>query len=220
MKEERSDFENYQNNEEHDNESNNPTGLGKRLDREQGEVSRQYQKEEDKEAQPISPERESRHEREERDNTHTHVDSDGEEYSHSHDGQHEHSHEKEEEEQEKEEELEEEEEDDFAVLVRRGGKGRAATHGDTVYVFYRGTLKDGTEFDSNFKEERAFSFELGAGEVIQAWDKAFRGMQRGTQARIIAPADYAFGDQAIGDLIPANSTLIFDVEVVGVRPGN
>ena len=74
---------------------------------------------------------------------------------------------------------------------------------------------NGFEFDNNLDEDdEAFTFQVGNGEVIRAWDEAFVGLKQGTVARIITPPDYAYGDQDVGDgLIPPNSTLMFDFVV-------
>ena len=96
------------------------------------------------------------------------------------------------------------------------GNGATCNKGDTVYARYSGKLTNGREFDSSGSDP--LSFKVGAGRVIRAWDEAFVGLKVGCKARIIAPPEYAYGDRDVGNgLIPANSTLIFDIEVVGVN---
>jgi peptidylprolyl isomerase len=98
------------------------------------------------------------------------------------------------------------------------GTGAQAKAGDTVTVNYVGMLPDGTVFDASAKHGQAFSFTLGAGQVIKGWDLGVAGMKVGGKRRLIIPPAEAYGNQAVGGVIPANSTLIFDIELVGVTP--
>lgn len=97
------------------------------------------------------------------------------------------------------------------------GTGAEATSGSTVSVNYVGMLPDGTVFDASDKHGGAFSFALGAGQVIKGWDMGVAGMKVGGKRQLIIPADLAYGNQAVGGVIPANATLIFDVELVDVK---
>jgi len=97
------------------------------------------------------------------------------------------------------------------------GTGTEATSGSTVSVNYVGMLPDGTVFDASDKHGGAFSFALGAGQVIKGWDMGVAGMKVGGKRQLIIPADLAYGNQAVGGVIPANATLIFDVELVEVK---
>ena len=104
------------------------------------------------------------------------------------------------------------------LQIKEDGEGDFVKAGDRVYVYYRGMLTNGDVFDSNENDKYAMSFVVGNDEVIEAWDKAFLSMQVGTAARIVSPPEYAFGNEEMGDgLIPANSTLIFDVEIVDIK---
>ena len=96
------------------------------------------------------------------------------------------------------------------------GTGEAALAGKKITVNYRGTLTNGTEFDSSYKRNEPFSFTLGAGEVIQGWDQGFAGMKVGGKRKLMIPAAMGYGARATG-AIPANSTLIFDVELLSVE---
>ena len=101
-------------------------------------------------------------------------------------------------------------------MIIEEGTGATVNKGDTVYALYSGKLTNGREFDNSGAEP--LSFVVGAGRVIRAWDEAFVGLKVGCKARIITPPEFAYGDREIGNgLIPANSTLIFDIEVVGVN---
>ncbi len=96
------------------------------------------------------------------------------------------------------------------------GKGDEAVAGKNVTVNYKGTLTDGTVFDSSYDKGEPFSFELGAGRVIEGWDEGVVGMKVGGKRVLIIPADMAYGNQSVG-AIPPNSTLIFEVELLEVE---
>lgn len=96
------------------------------------------------------------------------------------------------------------------------GEGAEAAPGDTVSVRYLGRLPDGTVFDATAnRNNEPITFTLGAGQVISGWDKGIAGMKEGGTRRLIIPPAEGYGDRANGP-IPANSTLIFDVELVRV----
>ncbi len=95
------------------------------------------------------------------------------------------------------------------------GTGTEAKSGDTVSVNYVGMLPDGTVFDSS-KQRGPFQFTLGAGQVIQGWDKGVVGMKVGGKRQLIIPPGMAYGSQGAGSAIPPNATLIFEVEMVKV----
>jgi peptidylprolyl isomerase len=98
------------------------------------------------------------------------------------------------------------------------GTGKVAKAGDTVEVHYTGTLTNGKKFDSSRDRNETFSFKLGAGMVIKGWDEGVAGMIEGGKRKLMIPANLAYGDRAIGNgLIPANSELHFDVELVKVK---
>ena len=97
------------------------------------------------------------------------------------------------------------------------GDGRAAKAGDTVSVTYTGYLEDGTVFDSNVDTGTPFEFLLGAGYVIPGWDEGLVGMRVGGRRLLVIPPDLAYGDQAVGDVIPANATLTFEIELLSIK---
>ncbi len=97
------------------------------------------------------------------------------------------------------------------------GSGREARKGDTIDVHYVGTLTNGAEFDSSRKRNEPFSITLGAGEVIKGWDEGIPGMKEGGKRKLIIPPELGYGPRAMGDKIPANSTLVFEVELLKVK---
>lgn len=96
----------------------------------------------------------------------------------------------------------------------RVGTGATAKAGKTVTVNYKGTLENGKMFDQSYGRG-PFSFPLGAGQVIQGWDEGVAGMKVGGKRKLIIPAKLGYGSQDMG-VIPPNSTLIFEVELLGV----
>ncbi len=95
------------------------------------------------------------------------------------------------------------------------GGGAEAKAGDNVTVHYVGTLMDGTMFDASKNHgSTGFTFTLGAGQVIKGWDVGVAGMKVGGKRKLTIPSDMAYGNQAVGGVIPANSDLIFEVELL------
>ena len=97
------------------------------------------------------------------------------------------------------------------------GAGEAATVGKTVVVHYTGWLLDGTKFDSSVDRGTPFEFPLGAGRVIKGWDEGVSTMNIGGKRELIIPPDLAYGAQGAGGVIPANATLKFEVEFLGMK---
>jgi FKBP-type peptidyl-prolyl cis-trans isomerase FkpA len=105
------------------------------------------------------------------------------------------------------------------------GTGVEATPGSRVTVHYTGWLYaknrpegKGAEFDSSRKSGQPFSFKLGGGEVIAGWDQGVAGMRVGGQRRLIIPAAQGYGAKGAGGVIPPGATLLFDVELLDVKP--
>ena len=105
-------------------------------------------------------------------------------------------------------------------IVYEEGDGEVAEKGMTVKVHYTGWLSDkgekGTKFDSSYDRKTPLPFRLGAGRVIRGWEEGIEGMKVGGKRQLIIPPQLGYGNRAMGNVIPANSTLIFDVELVGV----
>ncbi len=99
------------------------------------------------------------------------------------------------------------------------GRGDAPKAGQTIVVHYTGWLEsDGTKFDSSLDRGQPFEFTIGLGQVIGGWDEGLATMQVGGKRRLIIPPDLAYGESgAGGGAIPANATLIFDVELLDIR---
>jgi len=97
------------------------------------------------------------------------------------------------------------------------GEGAEAKSGQTVDVHYTGWLLDGTKFDSSVDRGKPFSFRLGAGEVISGWDEGVLGMKVGGKRKLRIPPERGYGARGAGGVIPPNATLVFDVELLGVR---
>jgi FKBP-type peptidyl-prolyl cis-trans isomerase FkpA len=96
------------------------------------------------------------------------------------------------------------------------GAGAAVNVGDTVSVHYIGTLQNGQEFDNSHKRGQTFQFTVGAGQVIQGWDKGLVGMQVGGERILVIPPDMAYGSEGIGP-IPGGATLVFAIELVEIK---
>ena len=106
---------------------------------------------------------------------------------------------------------------ELTVETLKAGTGAVATSGKKVTVHYTGTLTDGRVFDSSETRQAPFSFLLGAGQVIPGWDKGMEGMKIGERRRLSIPSALAYGEKGAGSIIPPNSPLIFEVELLNVE---
>jgi FKBP-type peptidyl-prolyl cis-trans isomerase FkpA len=113
---------------------------------------------------------------------------------------------------------------ELVVRELKPGAGPAIQHGSTAVVHYTGWLQEpgaaddkGRKFDSSRDRNEPFDFSLGAGEVIRGWDEGVLGMKVGEQRRLVIPPSKGYGARGAGGVIPPNATLIFDVELVGIR---
>ncbi|WP_025743611.1 peptidylprolyl isomerase [Aquimarina pacifica] len=97
------------------------------------------------------------------------------------------------------------------------GDGVKAEKGKTVSVHYKGSLTDGTVFDSSFKRNQPIDFPLGVGQVIPGWDEGISLLHVGDKARFVIPPHLGYGANGAGGVIPPNATLIFDVELMEVK---
>lgn len=97
------------------------------------------------------------------------------------------------------------------------GQGKEAKSGSQVFVHYKGTLLDGTKFDSSYDRGSPFSFVLGQGRVIEGWEQGLLGMKVGGKRKLVIPSSLAYGAQGIAGVIPPNATLVFEVELLEVK---
>jgi FKBP-type peptidyl-prolyl cis-trans isomerase len=110
------------------------------------------------------------------------------------------------------------------VTDTKVGTGAEAVPGQHITVHYTGWLFDeaapdnkGRKFDSSRDRGDPFSFELGAGRVIQGWDEGFAGMKVGGTRRLVIPPEQGYGARGAGGVIPPNATLVFEVELLAVE---
>lgn len=96
------------------------------------------------------------------------------------------------------------------------GEGEEVKSGDTISIHYKGTLEDGVQFDSSYDRGEPFETQIGVGQVIKGWDLGVVGMKIGGKRILTIPAELGYGSQENGN-IPANSTLIFEVELVAIK---
>jgi peptidylprolyl isomerase len=101
------------------------------------------------------------------------------------------------------------------------GTGASPKQGQTCIMHYTGWLykdgKKGAKFDSSLDRGQPFEFPIGMGRVIKGWDEGVASMKVGGKRTLIIPADLGYGARGAGGVIPANATLMFDVELLGVR---
>ncbi|XP_074594265.1 peptidyl-prolyl cis-trans isomerase Fkb14 [Brevipalpus obovatus] len=96
---------------------------------------------------------------------------------------------------------------------------RKTKKGDMLKMHYKGTLTDGTEFDSSHSRGEPFQFQLGINQVIQGWDQGLLDMCLGEKRRLTIPPHLGYGDAGAGEKIPPKSTLHFEVECMGIDEG-
>ena len=96
------------------------------------------------------------------------------------------------------------------------GEGKEAVKGALITTAYRGYLTDGSQFDSSYDRGQAFQCVIGTGRVIKGWDLGILGMRVGGKRRLQVPAALAYGERKMGNKIPANSDLSFEIELLEV----
>lgn len=105
----------------------------------------------------------------------------------------------------------------LTYIVTKRGDGAQLKAGDNVVVNYTGLLTNGAKFDSSLDRGEPFSFPLGAGRVIKGWDEGVQKLRVGDHATFIIPPSIGYGSRGAGGVIPPDATLIFIIEVVGVK---
>ena len=108
--------------------------------------------------------------------------------------------------------------EEIEILLDKPGNGLKIQNHYKVNVNYRGMLENGIEFDSSFKRNEPFTFQIGIRQVILGWEKGLLGMKVGGKRTIKIPPSLAYGSNGAGDLIPPNSTLIFEIEILDATP--
>lgn len=106
---------------------------------------------------------------------------------------------------------------DLKIEELKAGTGAEAVAGKNVKVHYTGWLTDGKKFDSSVDRGTPFTFSLGAGQVIQGWDKGVAGMKVGGKRKLTIPPSLGYGERGAGGVIPPNATLVFEVELLGIE---
>ncbi|MFH1016911.1 MAG: FKBP-type peptidyl-prolyl cis-trans isomerase [Pseudomonadota bacterium] len=99
----------------------------------------------------------------------------------------------------------------------KAGTGAEAVAGKSVSVHYTGWLTNGTKFDSSVDRNQPFEFKLGTGQVIKGWDEGVQGMKVGGKRKLTIPPTMGYGTTGAPPVIPPNATLVFDVELLGVK---
>jgi FKBP-type peptidyl-prolyl cis-trans isomerase FkpA len=110
-------------------------------------------------------------------------------------------------------------------IDEKSGTGAIATSGSDVTVHYTGWLYDekakdmrGEKFDSSVDRGEPFTFLLGGGQVIRGWDDGVAGMRVGGKRRLLIPSHFGYGSDGAGGVIPPNASLVFEVELLAVKP--
>ena len=107
---------------------------------------------------------------------------------------------------------------DLKIEIIKEGKGASPKTGQTCVMHYTGWLTNGKKFDSSVDRGKPFEFKLGVGQVIKGWDQGVATMKVGGKAKHTIPPELGYGSKNVGNgLIPANSTLVFEVELLGVK---
>lgn len=104
----------------------------------------------------------------------------------------------------------------YTIVTAAPEDAPVAQAGNRVTVHYTGWLENGTKFDSSLDRKQPFQFNLGAKQVIAGWDEGVNGMRIGETRRLIIPAHLGYGSRGAGSIIPANATLIFEVQLLAI----
>lgn len=107
---------------------------------------------------------------------------------------------------------------ELRIEILREGTGESAAHGQTLLVHYTGRLLDGTVFDTSAARGEPLSVTLGNGDVIPGWEIGLWGMKVGEERRLTIPAQLAYGEEGIPDIIPGGATIVFDIQLLEIRP--
>ena len=108
-------------------------------------------------------------------------------------------------------------ENSLSIDIIKEGSGPAIQVGRTAVVHYTGMFKDGTKFDSSVDRGVPLNFSLGGGEVIKGWDQGIVGMKVGEKRKLEIPPELGYGASGAGGIIPPNTTLIFEIELLEIK---
>ncbi|MNF69845.1 FK506-binding protein [compost metagenome] len=106
--------------------------------------------------------------------------------------------------------------DELQITDIQLGDGKEVVKGALITTQYRGTLEDGTEFDSSYSRGKPFQCVIGTGRVIKGWDIGLAGMKVGGKRKLFVPAHLAYGERQVGAHIKPNSNLLFEIELLEV----
>lgn len=106
--------------------------------------------------------------------------------------------------------------DELLIEDIQPGDGKAVVKGALITTQYRGTLEDGTVFDSSYERGKPFQCVIGSGRVIKGWDIGLMGMKVGGKRKLFVPAHLAYGERQVGAHIKPNSNLYFEIELLEV----
>lgn len=106
--------------------------------------------------------------------------------------------------------------DELLIEDIQTGAGKAVVKGALITTQYRGTLEDGTVFDSSYERGKPFQCVIGSGRVIKGWDIGLMGMKVGGKRKLFVPAHLAYGERQVGAHIKPNSNLHFEIELLEV----
>ncbi|MBV2206775.1 MAG: FKBP-type peptidyl-prolyl cis-trans isomerase [Pseudomonas sp.] len=106
--------------------------------------------------------------------------------------------------------------DELLIEDIQTGDGKAVVKGALITTQYRGTLEDGTVFDSSYERGKPFQCVIGSGRVIKGWDIGLMGMKVGGKRKLFVPAHLAYGERQVGAHIKPNSNLYFEIELLEV----
>ncbi|MDD5076898.1 MAG: FKBP-type peptidyl-prolyl cis-trans isomerase [Sphaerochaetaceae bacterium] len=107
--------------------------------------------------------------------------------------------------------------EEMKIEIIKEGEGEEVKSGDQITVNYVGMLEDGTIFDSSIERGQPFPFTIGIGGVIQGWEIGVIGMKVGETRKLTIPSQLAYGERGVSGVIPPNSTLIFEINLLKIN---
>ena len=108
--------------------------------------------------------------------------------------------------------------EELEIVNDEPGEGIAIANHSKIKVHYKGFLENGKVFDSSYKRKQPFQFQIGTKQVIEGWEIGLIGMKIGGKRTLIVPPELGYGKKGAGNIIPPNSKLIFEIEIIDVQP--